>query len=101
MKSNQDLSRSQRWEVCISTWKASGKSVRQWCKEHSISPNTFKYWKDKLYPEKLDPTAFTEIPSEQSTGIEIRFQGFEIHVGKEFDQTTLSRCLKAIRSCLC
>lgn len=101
MKSNQDLSKSRHWEICVSTWKASGKSALQWCKERGISPNTFRYWKDKFYPKKLDPTAFIEIPSEQSTDIEIRCQGFEIHVGKEFDQATLSRCLKAIRSCLC
>lgn len=101
MKSSQNLSRSQRWEVCVSTWKASGKSARQWCKERNIPQSTFNYWQDKFFPKKLDPTAFVEIPSEQSTGIEIRCLGFEIHVGKEFDQTTLTRCLKAIRSCSC
>jgi hypothetical protein len=101
MKSNQDFSKNQRWEACVSTWKASGKSARQWCKEHNISPSTFQYWQDKLSSKKLDPTAFIEISAEQSTGVEIRCQGFEIHVGKEFDQTTLSRCLKAIRSSLC
>lgn len=101
MKSNQDLSKNQRWEICISTWKASGKSARQWCKEHSISPSTFQYWQDKFSPKKLDPAAFVEIPAKQSTGIEIRCQEFEIHVEKEFDLETLSRCLKAVRSCLC
>ena len=28
---------------------------------------------DKFSPKKLDPTAFVEIPAEQSTGIEIRY----------------------------
>ncbi len=101
MKNNQNLSKNQRWEVCISTWKASGKSARQWCKERSISPSTFRYWQDKFSPEKLDPIAFVEIPQEQSAGIKIQCQEFEIHVDKEFDQETLSRCLRAIRGCLC
>ena len=99
MRRRLNLPKNQQWETQIDTWKASGQSARQWCKEHSISPSTFKYWQNKISPKQLDPRAFVEIPSEQSTGgIEIRCQRFEIHVAKEFDLITFSRCLKAIRS---
>lgn len=102
MNCRLNLSKSQEWKNQIDAWKSSGKSTRHWCKERGISPSTFKYWQNKILPAKLDPKAFFEIPSEQhSLGIEIRYQGFEIHVGKEFDQTTLSRCLKTIRSLSC
>lgn len=97
----QNLSKNKQWESRVLRWKASGKSARQWCKEHNVAQSTFQYWRDRYFPEKLDPKAFTEIPLEISTGIAIRYQGFEIQVEKGFDQQTLSRCLRAIKSCPC
>ena len=102
MRRRLNLSKNQQWKTRIEAWNASGESARQWCKERSISPSTFKYWQNKISSEKLNPQAFFEIPQEQeSSKIEIRYRGFEIHVDKAFDESTLSRCLSVIRSCSC
>ena len=101
MKITQKNSKTERWKLCIAAWKVSNKNVRQWCIEHSIPKSTFIYWKDKFSKESLNKEGFVEILEEQPTRIEVRCNGFEIHVGKEFDEHTLSRCLKLIRSCSC
>ena len=101
MPSKQNSSNRELWESRIATWKASGKSIRGWCLQYAISPSSFTYWKFKLFPKKLNKSAFVEILEEESTGIEVRYKGFEIHIGKEFDEQNLSRCLKVIRSFSC
>lgn len=101
MKNNQQISKTEHWKVTVNNWASSGKSMRKWCLENSIPMNTFRYWKEKFSPQKLDKTAFVEIPEEQSIGIEIRYKGFEIHVGQEFNEQALVRCLTAMKRGLC
>lgn len=101
MKNNQQLSKTEHWEMLIKNWSSSSKSMRKWCLENSIPINTFRYWRDKFSSQELDKTAFVEILEEQSIGIEIRYQGFEIHISKEFNEQALVRCLSAMRRGLC
>ena len=102
MKISPNLSKMEHWKLCVTEWMASNKSVRQWCIENSIPQSTFIYWKDKLSIESLNKESFVEIlEEEKSTGVAIHCKGFEIYISKEFDEQTLSRCLKLIRSSSC
>lgn len=98
MESSQRLLKSKEWEAQITTWKASGLSVTEWCKKENIPRNTFRYWLNKASPKTLDPRAFVEIPDEPPAGIEIHYQGFQVHLNKRFDAELLMRCLKTLRS---
>lgn len=101
MEISQNLSKSESWKIRVEEWKASKKSIRQWCIECCIHESTFIYWKNKFSEEVLSKKDFVEILEEEVRGIEIHCKGFEIHVGKEFDELTLARCLKLIRSSSC
>jgi transposase-like protein len=101
MSSNQNASNRELWESRVAEWKTSGKSMSEWCSDHSIPPSSFSYWKLKFSSEKLNRNAFVEISEEKPTGIEIRCKGCEIYVEKDFDEQTLSRCLKIIGGFSC
>ena len=101
MAVNQHSSKSQHWKMYIDTWRSSGKSMNQWCQEHNISKSTMGYWKNKFSCEKLDKNFFIEVAEEPSTGITIKCKELEIHIDKAFDEQTLYRCLKVIRSSQC
>ena len=101
MSGKQNSSKSESRESRVAAWRAGGKSIREWSSEHAISASAFTYWKLKFSLGELNKNAFVEILQNESTGIEIRFKGLEIHIGKEFDEKTLSRCLKVIRGSSC
>ncbi len=67
----QDV-RLQEWISLIQDQKASGLSVRTWCRENDIGQGKYYYWLNKLrkaaieqFPEELNETTFVplEIPS--------------------------------------
>ena len=99
MISNPKPSREQRWEVLFKEWQSSGKTMSSWCKEQSIPHNTFRYWRDKFSPPKIDKKAFIEIvdTEEKSPEITIRYKDFEIQIHEKFDEKILSRCLAVMR----
>jgi hypothetical protein len=101
VKNSQQLSKQEHWKTLVDNWSSSGKSIRKWCLENSIPINTFRYWKDKFFSQKLDQKAFLEIVEEKSTNIVIRCKNFEIHIDKNFDEEMLGRCLMSMRSSLC
>lgn len=102
MKNNQEqLSKTEHWKSLVSNWTSSGKSIRKWCLENSIPINTFRYWQNKFSSQKLEAKAFLEIVEEKRASMVIRCNGFEILIDKEFDEQTLYRCLRMMRSALC
>lgn len=103
MISNPQPSKELHWENLFKEWKSSGKTVGSWCKERSIPQNTFRYWKDKFSPPKIDKKAFIEVidVEEKTLGLTILYKDFEIQIHKKFDDKTLSRCLAVIRGVRC
>ena len=101
MTSNYRLSKEKHWKVLFEEWKSSGKTTSDWCRDRSIPQNTFRYWKDKFAPQKLEKHSFIEIAEEKSLGITIRCKDFEIQLHEQFDEKTLSRCLSVMRGSLC
>lgn len=41
------------WKNLIEQQRQSGLSVDKWCLQNQIRPSTFQYWKDKLFPKRL------------------------------------------------
>ena len=100
MKSEQP-SKQHCWKTRIDHWRSSGKSARQWCQEHNISPSSLGYWKDKLSEQQISKDSFIEIPAEAAAGITIKYKDLEVCLDKAFDEQTLCRCLQTIRRVLC
>ena len=101
MSHRQNLLKHDQWKALVKDWESSGKSANAWCQERSISINTFRYWKNKFFSQKIDKKAFTEITEEEFPGITIRYNGFEMDLHEKFDEKALSRCLAVMRSSLC
>lgn len=41
-----------RWLDTVGQWKKSGLTQKDWCLTFGLNPNTFNWWKKKLYPKK-------------------------------------------------
>jgi IS66 Orf2 like protein len=41
-----------RWLDTVSKWKKSSLTQKEWCLVFGLNPNTFNWWKKKLYPRK-------------------------------------------------
>ena len=90
------------WEERIRLQKESGLPIERWCRENQISPHSFHYWKDRLFPKTvLNRSAFIELPDGKGTGITIEHQGIRIYLDRHFELETLKRCLAALKEISC
>jgi transposase-like protein len=86
------------WEEKVRAQEESGKNMTQWCREQQIHYSTFSYWKKQFRPtvKTLSRSSFTELSDGTSTGITIHCQRIQIHLTKDFDLVTLTRCLRLL-----
>ena len=90
------------WETKIRQQRESGLSIEQWCRQNQITPCSFYYWRDRLFPKtQLTRSCFTELPADKGTGIVIEYHGIRIIIDKSFDPATLRNCLAALRGVQC
>ena len=99
MKSLDKSVKRQEWTATIEAWKASGFSIKKWCRDNKIKETAFHYWKRTLVSSAQPP--FLELPKETVNRIEMEVDGVKIYVDGDFDETTLIRCLKILRKPLC
>ena len=96
------LEKKKKWEETISRQRQSGLSIQRWCRENHISLQTFYYWRDKLFPKAaLSRSSFTELTDSKSTGITIECRGVRIHLDRQFDPSTLKKCLQVLQEIAC
>ena len=38
------------WKTRIEEQRQSGQTIEKWCSQNKLSPHTFHYWKEKLFP---------------------------------------------------
>lgn len=89
------------WEEKIQQQRKSGLSIERWCRENQTVVCQFHYWKARLFP-KIDRSSFIELPDTKDVGISVEYDGVHIHLDKNFDASTLKRCLavmKEVSSC--
>lgn len=90
------------WEEKIRKQKESGLSVERWCRENQISPHTFYYWKDRLFPKPLPGHLnFAELSNAKETGIVIEHGNLRIRLDKHFDPNILKQCLALLMELQC
>lgn len=93
----------EKWKKRIDAWKASGMSIRAWCRQHNISHSTFGYWKrGKLSQSssKEKNSKFIELQDKRTeeTGLSLSTKGLKVHLSKNFDSETLHRFLNVLRN---
>jgi len=96
----------QFWQMAIETWRVSGLSIRQFCKQEGLTEPAFYIWRKKLTgsdteSENLDTLPFIEVSMPQSnpTGIELLLtSGNTLRIPAGADSTTLSTVLSVVRA---
>ena len=73
------------WKSLIEQQRQSGLSIKKWCEKHQIHPNTFHYWKDKLFPKQLQKSSFTELNMKRPDAISLHTRGLYIRMGNDCD----------------
>jgi transposase len=97
---NKSKSR-QEWETIVNTWKKSGKSQNNFCKENNISISTFGYWISKLKKKteslELVKLPFPVKPVQLNTTINIRTTFCSILLEQEVDEKTLEKIFRSLQ----
>ena len=94
----------EQWLEIIAAWKASGKSQKAWCEEHSISPTSFYGAMSRLESLEQAPlkrSDFVAIQPKPAPGLQLSYKGLSIHLQTDFDEHTLARFLKVVGALSC
>ena len=99
---NSDEKRQKKWRARVSDWQRSGKNMKIWCLENNIVYHQFFYWKTRLLPKEAMPTqqvSFVEIEDGLSdeSGVVIECRDVTLKIAKDFDLSTLSRCIQILK----
>ena len=104
MSSHED--RRAKWRLLLAEHATSGLTAADWCRERSITPRAFSYWKGVLIPPsakviptkkwvKVDHNSSTQTCSEiQSLTVRVGSASIEVCTG--FDQSLLCEIVKAL-----
>ena len=87
-----------QWKANILEQRSSGLSMAAWCRQNGHAVHSFYYWQDKLFPkDPINRSSFSEIASQGSaTGLILKYQEFNIQLGRDFDSATLRTCSKSL-----
>src|SRR5689334_11931216 len=92
--------RRREWKEKVECQASSGLSALRWCNEQKVAYNTFLYWRKRLGLNSPDPQAnFTELTDPTPQGIVLEFFGARLLLPKDFDEGTLFRFLRILKSC--
>jgi hypothetical protein len=90
------------WEKELREQQASGKSIRTWCKEHTLRENRFYYWRRKLQAAEMGnnqqvqwlPLGATK--TTPGTAITVHLGQVIIEVPKNFDRHQLREIIQVL-----
>ena len=89
------------WLERIKQCQASGKSAKDWCMANNITYSLFVRWRwrfNKSQPQFTTQT-FVELKDDNASGLEVIWNSLSIKISKGFDEMTLLRFLKLLKSC--
>ena len=93
----------QEWKRLVEQWEKSdhNSSIARWCNEQKINYNTFLYWRERFGSKsvkQIDRSAFKELPNPiSSPGITLECGHIRIQLERDFDATTLAKCLHILK----
>ncbi len=98
--------RRRQWERRIAGWRASGRSMAAYCRQHGLSYWMFVRWRRRLEPTVTPASPLTLIPvvgpTPNGSAITIRLpDGIGIEVEPGFDAGMLSAVVRALQGASC
>ena len=91
--------RQLEWKSRIGQQRQSGLSIEKWCLQNQISPHTFHYWKDKLFPKQLEKSSFTELNMKRPDAICLQARGIYVRMGSDCDPHLRKQLFAMFASC--
>lgn len=93
----------EQWQELVLQWETSHLNAKAWCLEHAVAYESFIIWRKRLkgalHANSDTPkTTFVELSdaSTISSGIEIHCRSLSLSLSKDFDSSTLLRCLQVL-----
>lgn len=90
-----------KWKSLIEEQRQSGLSVQKWCQQQNLAPNTFHYWKGKLFPDHFQPSSFVELKVKRSHEISLQTQGLHIRLSGDCDPILRKQLLTLFAEAAC
>lgn len=91
------------WAQRIEECSSGGLTVRQWCSENGIAPNTYYWWQKRVYEAvRAEQEQFYEVPIARPSGgiaVSIEMNGVTADVRHGADEETIIAVLRAIKLC--
>lgn len=91
------------WVELVEECQKSQTSIKTWCLERSVPYKQFLYWRSRLQntpkpPPQSPITSFVELSDKHSSlsGIEIQCRSINLILRKDFDASSLLRCLQVL-----
>ena len=103
-RSAKNKEKQESWSSHVESWKISGLSQIEYCREHNLSKHRFTYWKCKLDREsssvKFIPISGTSLRSgigyNRQTPIKLNIGSYQIEVGDGFSPETLANLISTL-----
>jgi len=101
-----DTDQQQFWQMAIETWRSSGLSIRNFCKQEGLSEPAFYSWRKRLTKsQKADqegspPEPFIQVslPKEKAGSFELAFaSGHTLRISSDVDSQVLAGVLSALK----
>ena len=94
------------WVARIRSCRGSGLSVRQWCSEHKLSPQTYYRWQRRLFDmvKAQQEVQFADVTPERLSPVDgvavtVRIAGAEAEIHTGADAATVETVLRILKSC--
>tara|TARA_B100001964_G_C13984377_1_gene487677 strand:+ start:182 stop:508 length:327 start_codon:yes stop_codon:yes gene_type:complete len=108
MDSDQKKMAIRIWENRVKEWQASGKNMKQWCRDKNIPASTFCKWKIKILGKNKNTNndavhkpSFIELHNDSDIGVEVSIKSISLKLSKIPDMDTVCRYLIALEQSSC
>lgn len=92
------------WERLLKEQRASGKTIRAWCREQKVRENRFYYWRKKLQPAKTSNKQQVQwLPIETAetkpcTKVIVHLGEARIEIPRNFDRFQLREIIRVLQT---
>ena len=94
------------WAARIKSCRSSGLTVKQWCSEHQISPQTYYRWQRRLFDmvRNQQGVQFADVTPERPSpiggvAVTVRIAGKEAEIHNGADAAIVEAVLRVLKSC--
>jgi hypothetical protein len=90
-----------KWRSLIEEQRQSGLSIKKWCQQQNLVPNTFHYWKSRLLSKELQTSSFVELQVKRPNEISLQTRGLYIRLSSDCDPVLRKELLALFAEAAC